>query len=70
MRRLLGALATQPVQRLQLRPLSRRAVNELAAHAGADPASVFSTTGGNPFFVTEVLACGGQGVPYDRASMP
>ena len=65
-RRLLGALATQPVQRLQLRPLSRRAVNELAADAGVDPASVFSTTGGNPFFVTEVLACGDERCPHDR----
>ena len=63
MRRLLGALATQPVQRLQLRPLSRRAVSGLAADAGVDPAWVFTTTQGNPFFVTEVLACGENGVP-------
>ena len=58
LRRLLGALATQPVQRLRLRPLSRRAVDGLAADAGVDPAWVFTTTQGNPFFVTEVLACG------------
>ncbi len=63
LRRLLGALATQPVQRLRLQPLSRRAVDGLAADAGVDPAWVFTTTHGNPFFVTEVLACGGNGVP-------
>jgi ATP/maltotriose-dependent transcriptional regulator MalT len=63
LRRLLGALATQPVQRLQLRPLSRQAVGGLAADAGVDPAWVFTTTQGNPFFVTEVLACGENGVP-------
>jgi DNA-binding CsgD family transcriptional regulator/tetratricopeptide (TPR) repeat protein len=63
LRRLLGALATQPVQRLRLRPLSRRAVATLGAKAGVDAASVFTTTRGNPFFVTEVLACSDGGVP-------
>ena len=63
LRRLLGALATQPVQRLRLRPLSRRAVAALGAEAGVDAASVFTTTRGNPFFVTEVLACNDGGVP-------
>jgi ATP/maltotriose-dependent transcriptional regulator MalT len=63
LRRLLGALATQPVQRLQLQPLSRRAVNELVADTGADASSVFATTRGNPFFVTELLACADSRVP-------
>jgi ATP/maltotriose-dependent transcriptional regulator MalT len=63
LRRLLGALATQPVQRLQLRPLSRKAVVALGAEAGVDASSVFTITRGNPFFVTEVLACADSGVP-------
>lgn len=63
LRRLLGSLATQPVQRLRLRPLSRRAVDALGAEAGVDAASVFTTTRGNPFFVTEVLACSDAAVP-------
>jgi ATP/maltotriose-dependent transcriptional regulator MalT len=63
LRRLLGALATQPVQRLRLRPLSRHAVGALGAEAGVDAASVYATTRGNPFFVTEVFACSEGGVP-------
>jgi ATP/maltotriose-dependent transcriptional regulator MalT len=62
LRRLLGALATQPVHRLELQPLSRRAVLALGAQANADVAvdvdSVLAVTRGNPFFVTELLACG------------
>jgi AAA ATPase domain len=56
LRRVLGALARQDVQRLALRRLSPGAVQELAAQHGADPRAVLDATGGNPFFVTEVLA--------------
>ena len=62
-RRLLGALATQPVQRLQLHPLSRGAVVDLAAETGVDVDGVFTITRGNPFFVTEVLASPEARVP-------
>ena len=56
LQRLLGALAGRPVRRLALPPLSRTAVRRLAASTGADAGAVHRVTGGNPFFVTEVLA--------------
>jgi len=61
LRRLLGALATAPVTRLNLAPLSRRAVEALGA--GPRAADVHTATAGNPFFVTEVLASPDFDVP-------
>src|SRR5829696_160499 len=61
--RVLGALARQDALRLELRPLSAAAVRELAGAAGADPGAVLGATGGNPFFVTEVLANPDVAVP-------
>jgi len=64
LRAVLGRLATVPaVSRLELEPLSLRAVAAMAAPYGSDPAELFEKTGGNPFFVTEVLACGSAGIP-------
>jgi DNA-binding CsgD family transcriptional regulator/tetratricopeptide (TPR) repeat protein len=63
LRRVLGALARQDVQRLALRRLSPGAVQELAAEHGADARAVLHATGGNPFFVTEVLASPEVDVP-------
>jgi predicted ATPase len=60
----IGELATLgTVRRLVLPPLSVEAVRELAGDAGLDPAELHRRTGGNPFFVTEVLAAGGVGTP-------
>ncbi|HET8978818.1 MAG TPA: AAA family ATPase [Solirubrobacteraceae bacterium] len=57
LRTMLGRLATTPgVGRLHLEPLSRAAVDTLAAEVGRDGEAVFAATRGNPFFVTEVLA--------------
>ena len=62
--RVLGELTGTPhVSRLRLEPLSRSAVGLLCAPSGADPDDVFAKTHGNPFFVTEVLAAGGERVP-------
>jgi ATP/maltotriose-dependent transcriptional regulator MalT len=63
--RLMGALATHRVLRLRLGPLSRPAILELAGDADAvvDVDHLLEVTGGNPFFVSEVLACEGNGVP-------
>jgi DNA-binding CsgD family transcriptional regulator/tetratricopeptide (TPR) repeat protein len=61
--RMLGALAGAPVERVRLQPLSLAAVQRLAARVGADPVAVHRSTGGNPFFVTEVLASPDAGVP-------
>ena len=54
--RVLGVLARQDTLRLEPRPLSAAAVRELSGAAGADPGAVLGATGGNPFFVTEVLS--------------
>jgi DNA-binding CsgD family transcriptional regulator/tetratricopeptide (TPR) repeat protein len=60
----IGELATLgTVRRLVLPPLSVEAVRELAADAAVDPTELHRRTGGNPFFVTEVLAAGGAGMP-------
>jgi DNA-binding CsgD family transcriptional regulator len=64
LRSVLGSLSTEAsVRRLALRPLSVEAVAELASPSGVDAAALHRRTGGNPFFVTEVLAVGGSGVP-------
>jgi DNA-binding CsgD family transcriptional regulator len=55
--------AGQAIARIRLNPLSLDAVTDLAARYGASPAELYDKTLGNPFFVTEVLAGGGAGVP-------
>jgi DNA-binding CsgD family transcriptional regulator/tetratricopeptide (TPR) repeat protein len=59
----LGDLAAATVRHVLLAALSEQAVRELARRAGRDSAGLFDATGGNPFFVTEVLASGGVAVP-------
>ena len=64
LRVLLGDLAsTSAVQRLRLSPLSVEAVGVLAAGHALNPVELHRQTGGNPFYVTEVIAAGEQGVP-------
>ena len=61
---MLGELATAvAVKRVKLSPLSPTAVAELAEPYGIDPNGLHDVTGGNPFFVTEVLAAGEAGIP-------
>jgi DNA-binding CsgD family transcriptional regulator/tetratricopeptide (TPR) repeat protein len=63
---LLGDLATVPyVLRMHLPTLTAAAVGTLVAGAGStlDPAALHRRTGGNPFFVSEVLAAGATDVP-------
>lgn len=54
--------AASRVQRFKLAPLSQQAVAELAGNA-VSPEVLYSKTRGNPFFVTEVLAAGGEEIP-------
>jgi len=44
--------------RIGLEPLSRQAVAALAAGTGVNADQLYQLTGGNPFYVTEVLAAG------------
>lgn len=58
LRGVLGELAPGAVHRLAVEALSPVAVAELAARAGASAVGLHARTGGNPFFVTELLAVG------------
>jgi DNA-binding CsgD family transcriptional regulator/tetratricopeptide (TPR) repeat protein len=61
---MLGEVATGgAVRRLKLAPLSLDAVDELAAPHGVDSTELYEKTGGNPFFVVEVLAAGAAEIP-------
>ncbi len=55
--------AGQAITRIRLNPLSLEAVTCLATRHGSSPAELYDKTGGNPFFVTEVLAGSDSGVP-------
>lgn len=48
------------VSRIKLEPLSRAAVAVLAAGSGANAEQLHELTGGNPFYLTEVLAAGAE----------
>ncbi|MFI1991142.1 ATP-binding protein [Actinoplanes sp. NPDC020271] len=63
LRRLLGELQGPAVRRLSVEPLSEHAVGELAGVHGRDGSALHRATGGNPFFVTEVLARDDGDVP-------
>jgi DNA-binding CsgD family transcriptional regulator len=63
---LLGDLATSSViSRIGLEPLSETAVAELAAGSGVNAETLHRLTGGNPFYVTEVLAAGSDELVRD-----
>ncbi len=65
----LGDVATcAAVRRIGLEPLSRDAVAALAVGSGVNADQLHELTGGNPFFVTEVLATGGAAL--DRNALP
>ncbi len=63
LRRLLGEMPSAAVHRLRLPPLSQAAVARLAAAAGRPAGELHDATGGNPFYVTEVLAMDAGGIP-------
>jgi ATP/maltotriose-dependent transcriptional regulator MalT len=56
LRLVIGELPRVHVRRQRLNALSEAAVAELAGQAGRSAAGLYSATGGNPFFITEVLA--------------
>ena len=64
LRIVLGELANRPgIERLDIHPLSPEAVATLVEPHGLDPDMLFGQTAGNPFYVIEVLAAGGEGIP-------
>jgi DNA-binding CsgD family transcriptional regulator/tetratricopeptide (TPR) repeat protein len=68
LRMTLGELAAQAsTRRVSLPPLSERAVRELAQPSGLSADDVYQLTGGNPFFVTEVLRSAPDQLPRSVA---
>ncbi len=63
LRLVLGDLATSGAKRLSPQPLSVAAIRELIGERDLDAAQLQTKTGGNPFFVTEVIAAGGEVMP-------
>lgn len=64
LRIVLGELTSGPsIERLHLESLSPASVAELAEPNAVDPDELHRVTGGNPFFVTEVLASPGEQIP-------
>lgn len=65
LRTLLGDLASSPAaRRIPLTPLSAEAVRDLVGGQAIDAAALHSETGGNPFFITEVLANPDSDIPH------
>ena len=63
LRNVLGQLSPQSFTKLVLTPLSKQAVVEMATQKGYDGENVYSISGGNPFYVNEILASYSPGVP-------
>jgi ATP/maltotriose-dependent transcriptional regulator MalT len=63
LRAVLGELTSEHVSRMRLVSLSLSAVTQLARRSGHDSQHVYDITGGNPFFVREVLAAPGDTIP-------
>jgi DNA-binding CsgD family transcriptional regulator len=59
----LGELTGRHVIRMRLAPLSAAAVAEMAKNSAWNSTLLYQITGGNPFFVSEALACPGERVP-------
>lgn len=64
LRLLLGELRSHTTVRMKLNSLSAAAVSELSEPFGMDGQELYRQTGGNPFFVTEVLAAGDSDIPH------
>jgi DNA-binding CsgD family transcriptional regulator/tetratricopeptide (TPR) repeat protein len=62
LQRLLGTVSSLVGVRVTLEPLSARGVTQLAGDHGAG-LRLHASTGGNPFFVTELLAAQDEGLP-------
>ena len=63
LRNILGHLNRDSFTRLELQPLSKEAVDKMAAERGYNGEDVYSVSGGNPFYVNEILANYSPGIP-------
>lgn len=63
LRQVIGELPPRSLARIELRPLSAAAITQMIGDWNHDPASILALTGGNPLFVTEVIAAGLDVVP-------
>lgn len=63
LRRMVGELPPLRLARLKVPPLSSAAVEAMARRALRSPDGLHAVTQGNPFFVTELLQHGVEGVP-------
>jgi len=60
---LLGDFSPHLSIRIPVPRLSENAVGLLAQRAGRQPEKLYTTTGGNPFFVSEVISADTEGIP-------
>jgi ATP/maltotriose-dependent transcriptional regulator MalT len=63
LRNILGQLNPDSFTRMELLALSRKAVDKMAEEKGHDADNVYKISGGNPFYVNEILASYSPGVP-------
>jgi len=63
LRNVLGQLPPDSFTRMQLTPLSRETVDKMAVEKGYNGENVYSISGGNPFYVNEILASYSPGIP-------
>jgi len=59
----LEVLPSAHTTRIQVQPLSHDGVSALTANSDRDSENLYKITGGNPFFVTELLASGSGSIP-------
>lgn len=62
-RNVLGQLPPDSFTRLRLTALSRQAVEKMAGEKGYSGEDVYGISGGNPFYVNEILASYSPGIP-------
>ncbi len=63
LRNILSQVNPDSFTRMQLLPLSKAAVEKMAEETGHDSENVYAISGGNPFYVNEILASYSPGVP-------
>jgi DNA-binding CsgD family transcriptional regulator len=69
LRRLMGELPSDAVTRIELSRLTPAGVETLARRALRSAEGIYPATRGNPFFVTELLRHGGDGMPHGVQDM-